>query len=168
MDLRRRCGSALLAAVALGPAPAAAAAAVDTVLGRQVPARADAPARATTSTPRAAWVLYCAGCHRVDGAGSRSAGVPDLRRLGAWLQVPGGREYIVGVPGVMGSGLDDAGVAAVVNWVLATLARDSAPPGHRPYAADEVARARAAPPLDVAGERARLQQRAQALGLQPW
>lgn len=164
----RQLGAAAGLVAALLPAPATAAAAVDTVLGRQVPARADAPALATTSHARAAWVLHCAGCHRVDGAGSDAGGVPDLRRLGAWLQLPGGREFVVKVPGVMGSGLDDAGVAAVVNWLLATLARESVPADHRPYAADEVARARAAPLVDVAAERARLLAQARSRGLAPW
>ena len=57
---------------------------------------------------------------------------PDLRRIGRFLALDGGRSYVVKVPGVMASGLDDAQVAGVVNWVLATLARDTAPAGQPP------------------------------------
>jgi mono/diheme cytochrome c family protein len=135
------------------------------VLGRMVQARADAPSVATTSSPRANFVLHCAGCHGRDGAGAPASYVPDLRRLGAFLGVSGGREFVIKVPGVMGSGLDDQQVAEVTNWLLATLARGTAPAGHQPFSAAEVARARAEPFVDVAAERRRLIERARASGI---
>lgn len=135
------------------------------VMGRIVLPPADAPSVSATTHPRARYVLHCAGCHGVDGAGSPTAQVPDLRRLGAFLQVPGGRAFVIKVPGVMGSGLDDAQVAEVTNWLLATLARDSVPPGHRPYDAAEVARERAQPLVDVAAARQRLLEQARSLGM---
>ena len=58
--------------LAAGLAQAGAAAALggtDTTLGRQVMARADAPSVATTTHPRASYLLHCAGCHGIDGAG---------------------------------------------------------------------------------------------------
>lgn len=137
----------------------------DTLLGRQVPAAADAPSAATTRTPRAHYVLHCAGCHGLDGAGSRAAQVPDMRRLGDFLRVPGGRSFVLQVPGVMGSGLGDDEVAAVTNWVLATLAGPSLPPGTLPFTAAEVAQARRRPLVDVAATRRTLVQQAQAQGL---
>jgi mono/diheme cytochrome c family protein len=137
----------------------------DTMLGRQVPAAPDAPAVAATTHLRAQYVLHCAGCHGLDGAGSRRGQVPDMRRLGDFLRVPGGREFMLKVPGVMGSGLNDLQVAELSNWVLATLAADSVPDGHRPFDAAEVARARATPLLDVAAERRRLLERARAEGI---
>lgn len=137
----------------------------DTTLGRQVMARPDAPSRVTPATARATYVLHCAGCHGADGAGLPHGYVPGLQRLGDFLRVPGGREFVIKVPGVMGSGLDDAQVAEVTNWVLATIARDSVPPAHAPYAAADVARARAAPLADVMAERRRLQQQADRLGV---
>lgn len=135
------------------------------VLGRMVQPRSDAPSVSPTTHVRARWVLHCAGCHGVDGAGSVSGRVPDLRGIGAFLRLDGGREFVIKVPGVMGSGLDDAQVAEVTNWLLATLARASVPDGHRPYDAAEVTRARAQPMVDVAAERQRLIDRAQAQGL---
>ena len=148
-----------------GSATAADAPAVDTLFGSQVPARADAPAVATTSQVRSQYVLHCAGCHGFDGAGSRQGQVPDMRRMGDFLRVPGGREFVLQVPGVMGSGLDDAQVAAVTNWLLATLAAPSRPADFRPYDAAEVARARARPLVDVAAQRRQLVEAGRALGL---
>lgn len=137
----------------------------NTTVGRQVMARPDAPAVAATTHVRSRYVLHCAGCHGVDGAGSRLGQVPDMRRLGDFLRVPGGRAFVLSVPGVMGSGLDDAQVAEVTNWVLSTLARDSVPEGHRPFDAHEVARARGTPLIDVATTRQQLKQRAHAMGI---
>jgi hypothetical protein len=87
-----------------------------------------------------------------------------MRRLGNFLRVPGGREFLVQVPGVMGSGLDDAQVAVVSNWVLDTLASDSIPTGHRPYEAREIARLRQQPLVDVGRVRAALARQAQQGG----
>ncbi len=138
----------------------------DTMLGRQVMARPDAPPVASTTSARARYVLHCAGCHGVAGAGLPQSYVPGLQRLGDYLRVPGGREFVIRVPGVMGSGLDDAHVAEVTNWVLDSIAKASVPPGHTPYSAAEVARARAAPLTDVLAERRRLQRHALQLGMQ--
>jgi len=135
------------------------------VLGRIVLPRADAPSVAVTTSARSHYVLHCAGCHGVDGAGAPEKYVPDLRRLGQFLRVDGGRSFVISVPGVMGSGLDDRQVAEVANWMLATMARASVPDGHRPFSVDEVTRARARPLVDVATERQRLVQRARAAGL---
>jgi mono/diheme cytochrome c family protein len=156
-----------IAAFALAASAAAvtSAAAQPMVLGRQVPSRADAPAVVAAANPRSLYVLHCAGCHGVDGAGSTSALVPDMRQLGGFLRVPGGREFIIKVPGVMGSGLNDQQVAGVTNWVLGTLAPASIPPGHAPFDAAEVAHARAAPLVDVAAVRGRLIEQARAMGI---
>lgn len=138
-----------------------------TVTGRQIVLRPDAPAVAPVQGgARSLYVLHCAGCHGMDASGSALGRVPDMRRVGDFLHLPGGREFIVKVPGVMGSGLDDAQVAAVTNWVLATLAAPSQPPGHRPYDAAEIQQARASPLLDVAAERYRLVSEARQRGLQ--
>ena len=156
---------AIAACAMLGSGTACALGGQNMVLGRMVAARPDAPTHAPTSSPRARYVLHCAGCHGLDGAGSEAGHVPDMRRLSQWLRVPGGREYVIKVPGVMGSGLNDAQVAEVTNWVLTHLVRDALPAGHQPFEAAEVARARTAPLADVAAERQRLLQRARALGI---
>jgi mono/diheme cytochrome c family protein len=137
----------------------------DTVVGRMAAPRSGAPELARTGSAKADYILHCAGCHGLDGAGSTQGQVPDLRRLGAFLQLPGGREFVIKVPGVMGSGLDDAQVAGVTNWLLDTLARASVPAGHRPFETSEVTRARAQPLTDVAAERQRLVQQSRSSGV---
>ncbi len=168
MGLQRiRQSMAALSALALA-VPATPALAVhgqtQTTLGRQVVLRADAPSVSPVHSARALYVLHCAGCHGLDGSGAAAARVPDMRQAGRFLRVPGGREFLIQVPGVMGSGLDDAQVAQVSNWLLATLARDSVPTGHRPYEAEEVRRWRQQPLLDVATVRAALAQQARQQG----
>lgn len=159
---RRRIGVGTIIGRLIAPALMLAAATAwaqsDGVLGRLVLPRPDAPSVATPASAAARYGLHCAGCHGRDGAGAPQADVPDLRRLGAFLALPGGRDYILKVPGVMASGLDDHQVAAVMNWILATLAPGSAPEGAASFGPAEVARARQAPLIDVASERRRLLQ----------
>ena len=104
--------------------------------------------------------LYCQGCHTPEGAGHM--GVPALwNQVGKFLQVPGGRDYLVRVPGAATSTLDDARLAAVLNWIVLRFAQDSLPPSFNPYTAAEVARFRRVPLNQVAPVRQRL------LGLLP-
>lgn len=150
----------------LSASAAQAAGAQDMVLGRMVASRADAPSVAQTTGARSHYVLHCAGCHGVAGAGAPEKYVPSLHQLGLFLNVPGGREFVISVPGVMGSGLDDKQVAEVANWLLANMAKESVPAGHQPYTTAEVTQARARPLVDVAAERARLVERARAAGIE--
>ncbi|MDP1790428.1 MAG: cytochrome c [Methylibium sp.] len=134
-------------------------------LGRQAAPRAKAESVAVTTSVRSQYVVHCAGCHGLDGAGSHVGNVPDMRKLGHFLRVPGGREFVIRVPGVMGSGLSDQQVADVTNWVLTTLAPASLPVDHVPYDAAEVQRARADPLVDVAAARAGLLDEARRLAV---
>ena len=136
-----------------------------TTLGQQVVLRANASTTSPAHNTRSLYVLHCAGCHSLDGSGSVSARVPDLRQLGRFLQVPGGRVFLIQVPGVLGSGLNDEQVAEVTNWVLNTLAPNSMPTGFEAYTSSEVTQARRTPLADVATQRAQLGARAQALGV---
>jgi mono/diheme cytochrome c family protein len=128
-----------------------------TVTGHQVVLRPDAPTLAKVSGARSLYVLHCAGCHGLGGQGTYSAKVPDLRGMGQFLGLPGGRGFLLRVPGVMGSGLDDAQVAAVLNWLLDGMARQSRPPDQPAFAVAEVSQARRTPLADVMAERRRLE-----------
>jgi len=152
------------AAIAAGLWVALSAAHATGTLGKQVN-RANAPSLAPITSVRSLFVVHCAGCHGVDGAGSVIGGVPDMRQLGQFLQLEGGREFIVSVPGVMNAGLNDEQIASVTNWVLATLASNSLPAGYRPFVAHEIAQTRRQPLVDVAATRARLIEQARAKGL---
>jgi len=95
------------------------------------------------------YAVTCQGCHRADGTGTPGT-VPALAgSVGKFLRVPGGREFLVRVPGVAQAPLDDAALAAVINWMLARFGGDDVPGDFAPYAAEEVGRLRRHPLTDV-------------------
>lgn len=99
--------------------------------------------------PELDYILNCAGCHRSDGAGTPGS-VPALAgSVARFVAVPGGREYLVQVPGVATSALDDAALAAVLNWVLESFDREHLPADFARYSAEEVGRLRKAPLTNV-------------------
>ncbi|HWP64310.1 MAG TPA: hypothetical protein VNO26_00160 [Candidatus Limnocylindria bacterium] len=114
-------------------------------------------APAVAYTPEVEFALNCQGCHLADGAGTPDAGVPALAdSVARFLAVPGGREYLIRVPGVAQAPLADATLAAVVSWMLGRFDARHVPPDFRPYTADEVRRLRASPLVDVERVRASL------------
>ena len=119
----------------------AAAALVVSVAGRAV--------AEGTSGPALDYVLNCQGCHRADGAATPRS-VPALAgSVGKFLRVPGGREFLVRVPGVSQAPLDDAALAGVLNWMLERFGRDDVPADFHPSTADEVHALRGKPLTDV-------------------
>jgi hypothetical protein len=98
--------------------------------------------------PHADYMLHCQGCHGPDGSGAPGA-VPSFRgQVGKFLQVGGGREYLIRVPGVSQSELDDARTAEVLNWILREFgAVDRS--AVVPFTAAEVALHRRPPLADV-------------------
>ena len=92
------------------------------------------------------YVLRCSGCHRMDGAGSARGGVPDLRgSVSSFAQSEAGRRYLMHVPGVTTSGLDDADIAAVMNYVMDRWGAESHSDDVAAFTAAEVAALRAEP-----------------------
>ena len=84
------------------------------------------------------YLLYCRGCHLADGT-SLPPIVPTLvDEIGRIVALPGGREYIVRVPGVAHSDLSDARLAAVLNWVMTELNATTMPASFEPYTAEYV------------------------------
>ena len=110
------------------------------------------PARATEARagpPSLDYALNCQGCHRADGT-STPGSVPALAgSVGRFLRVPGGREFLVRVPGVAQAALDDTALADVLNWILERFGRDDLPQGFVPYAAAEVGRLRHQPLTNI-------------------
>jgi len=99
--------------------------------------------------PRTDYLLNCMGCHLADGSGT-PPGIPALReRVGYYLQIPGGRDYLLRVPGASNAPLSDARLAGVLNWVVTEFAGRSAAPDWRRIEATDVAAARAAAPVDI-------------------
>ena len=107
-------------------------------------------------TPEVEFALNCQGCHRADGAGTPGSVPPLADSVARFLAVPGGRDYLVQVPGVAQAPLDDAMLAAVVNWMLTRFDAQHVPKDFRPYTADEIGRLRKSPLVDVEKVRAAL------------
>ncbi len=112
------------------------------------------------------YTLNCWGCHRPGGDGIPGT-APPLKGAADFLKVPGGRAYLIEVPGVAQSPLNDAQAAAVMNWIMTSFNKDRLPRDFVPYTADEVHRYRAERLLDVAGARRALVAKMAALGIRP-
>lgn len=106
--------------------------------------------------PRVDYMLNCRGCHGPDGAGAPGAAPSFRGQLAKFLWVPGGREYLIRVPGTAQSELDDARTAALLNWLLHEFSAAEIPADFAAYGAEEVARQRRAPLTDVWGTRQEL------------
>jgi hypothetical protein len=115
-------------------------------------------ARQVCADPRTDYVLHCQGCHGPDGGGAPGA-VPSFRHhVAKFVTVSGGREYLIRVPGTSQSELDDARVAALLNWILREFSPAEVPPDFAPFSAEEVTRHRRPPLIDVVGTRRTLVQ----------
>jgi mono/diheme cytochrome c family protein len=115
-----------------------------------------AAAGARAADPRVDYMLQCQGCHLADGSGAPGA-VPDLRgSLALFSTLPGGREYLVRVPGAAQSPLSDARLAALLDWMLREFGPAEVAAGLAPYRVEEVARWRAQPYAEVQSVRREL------------
>ncbi|MDP3749566.1 MAG: cytochrome c [Phenylobacterium sp.] len=110
---------------------------------------------AAAGTPQVNYMLNCQGCHLPDGRGVPGR-VPDMRgQLGELLRAPGGRAFIVQVPGTSNSKLSDADIAELLNWLIPRMQPGLQGP-LAPYSAGEVSALRAVRLKDVAEVRAAL------------
>lgn len=103
------------------------------------------------------YLQHCVGCHLVDGSGAPDKGIPSMRGLLAdFAHMPGGRDYIVQVPGVMNSPLNDRDIAELMNWLVPEMGTTNTRGSMPAYTADEIARLRRTRPADVVSVRQRL------------
>lgn len=96
---------------------------------------ADAPPARSAQTM---WMLNCQGCHRADGGGTGNAVPPMPGIVARFLWVPGGREYLIRVPGVAAAPLPDDSLAELVNWMLKKFDPENIPEDFNPYTREEV------------------------------
>lgn len=90
-------------------------------------------------SPADLYTLNCWGCHQPHAEGIPGT-VPRLAHsMGNFLKVPGGRAYLVQVPGVATAALSNGEIAEVLNWLLFTFNQAELPKDFKPYTADEVA-----------------------------
>jgi len=88
--------------------------------------------------PKTDYLLYCRGCHLTNGESVPPA-VPTLvNELGKFFSIPGGREYLIRVPGVSQTPLDNERLAQVLNWVMLEFNADTLPDDFKPYSSEEV------------------------------
>ncbi|MFC5699405.1 cytochrome C [Pseudomonas sp. GCM10022186] len=125
-------------------------------------------AQAGYSTP-VNYQLQCAGCHLGDGSGSKANDTPKMRDfVGNFLKVEGGREFLVRVPGMSQSALNNAQLADLLNWLLRKdgMAGKSMPDDYQPYTEEEVAAVRKVALLNLPDTRAGLIRQMRDKGLE--
>ncbi|GAA6150659.1 c-type cytochrome [Pseudoteredinibacter isoporae] len=103
--------------------------------------------------PRINYMINCQGCHLADGTG-KAGSVPSMKgELHKFLAVPGGREFLVQVPGSANAPLNDAELAELLNWMLESLSTDkregSTSKSFLPYTELEVKKLRSKVLVDV-------------------
>jgi hypothetical protein len=101
-------------------------------------------------SPAINYMLQCQGCHLADGSGAPGSVPPLSDFVARFLAVPGGREYLVRVPGSAQSPLDDAELAELLNWIVHRFGPAETATGSAPFTTEEVARLRR-PPLTHVG-----------------
>lgn len=101
---------------------------------------------ACAESPQNLYTLNCWGCHRANGEGVAGT-APPLINAADFLKLSGGREYLIRVPGVSQSMLNDADTAVVMNWILETFSKGRVPTDFQPFTAAEIHHARAEPHL---------------------
>ncbi|CQD37220.1 c-type cytochrome [Yersinia mollaretii] len=122
------------------------------------------------NTPEQNYILKCSGCHDMDGSGSVAGGIPPLPGyLGAFVNDADGRLYLMHVPGIVASGLDDQQIAQLMNFLnqkWGDVQQGS------PFTDAEVKQLRAMPMTDVVKLRRQIVQRflreGIATGDYPW
>jgi len=107
--------------------------------------------------PRINYMLQCMGCHTPDGSGEPGR-VPSIKdTLAPFALTPGGRRFLIQVPGASQSTLSDAELADLLNWMIRNLSVTK-PTRFTEFTATEVARYRRTPLVDVQATRQRLLQ----------
>jgi mono/diheme cytochrome c family protein len=151
---------ATFAFVALAAAASAAALADETVSS---PTRSAASSRLEGAGED--YMRACQGCHGAEGC-TDPAVIPPLRgSVGYFTRSAQGREYLVRVPGVALSALDDERLARLLNWMLDTMSAPQVAPDFRPYRTEEVALLRREALTEVVATRARLVEQLAAMSV---
>ncbi|MBW2723006.1 MAG: cytochrome c [Deltaproteobacteria bacterium] len=99
-------------------------------------------AQSAHANPHNDYMLQCQGCHMADGSGAAES-VPDLRnRLGLFLGVEDGREFLIRVPGSAQSPLSNHELAEVLNWMVRNFGPAEVGASFAPFTEAEVERHR--------------------------
>ncbi|GAB2788494.1 cytochrome C-552 [Halomonas shantousis] len=131
------------------------------------------PPASADRSPQTNYLLRCAGCHGMSGAGAPNAGIPDFRgKVGSLAMTQDGRLYLMHVPGVVGSQLSHREIAEVTNYLMQRWGGDSAGAGYQAFTEAEVRRLREENVADVVVLRRDVVRELEVLGLPvatyPW
>ena len=105
-------------------------------------------APAAHASPAQDYVLYCMGCHGADARGLPGHIPPLAGMLPLFMRSPGGRDYVLRVPGAANTALPDEQLTAVLNWLAESYPAEAGP-APAPFTVTEVAAARRRPLADV-------------------
>jgi len=100
------------------------------------------------------YTLNCSGCHGNAGLGVPEVGIPNLNDAGRYVGTALGRQYLIKVPGLSQSRLDNATAAKLLNWILQKFSSDRIPADFKPYTTEEVAQFRSQIASDAETQRA--------------
>jgi len=100
------------------------------------------PPQSFAGESQTAYWLHCAGCHGLDGSGAPPEVPTLIDEPGRIAGLPGGREYLMRIPGVALAGLGNERLAEVLNFMLQTFSKNSLPVDFQPFRAEEVGRLR--------------------------
>ena len=111
---------------------------------------------AYAKNPKFNYMMECQGCHSSDGRGQSDV-IPTLKdHMAKFLTVPGGREFLVQVPGAAQAPLTDAETADVLNYMLHLFGPKAIAEKYAPFTEAEVAELRKSPLTEVKQKRAAL------------
>ena len=95
-----------------------------------------------TAESKDLYMLHCGGCHLADGRGAPPE-VPGIQNiLGQFVQVDGGRAYLVQVPGAAQAPIPDSELTQILNYILAEFNHETLPATFKPLTLAEVTQAR--------------------------
>lgn len=128
------------------------------------------PGMASSTKAKSDYILHCSGCHGISGKGSVAGGIPtfpdSIEHIAGYEN---GRDYILQVPGVITTNMDDGAVAEVLNYILDEW---SDAPEVPKFTAEEVTLRRAKPERDVVVHRREIVDELSARGIEiavyPW
>jgi mono/diheme cytochrome c family protein len=105
------------------------------------------PAHAQQRGAQVNYILRCAGCHGLDGTGLERGGIPAFPGyISSIIDDDEGRTYLMHVPGVVATGLNDREIAEVMNYVAGKWGSN---PDFERFTEEEVRRRRATAVADV-------------------
>jgi hypothetical protein len=109
-----------------------------------------------TTRAKINYTINCQGCHLRDGSGMPDA-IPRMTGyIGNFLKVPGGREFLVRVPGSANAPLNNNELAETLNWMLTTFDSVGTKNNFVPFTPEEVKQLRKNPLIDVVAARTEL------------